>query len=441
MKKNLNRRSILRGTLGGAAVSVGVPFLDCFLDENGGALAATGESLPVCFGTWFQHLGFNPGRWMPEKVGSDFENNVELKVFDPFRDRMNIISGGKYFMDGRPLETHSTGVDIATTGAITHGVKSPPTIDSIIADKIGSGTRFRSIEVALNGRRQSASKRSGSAINPSEASPLALYERLFGSGFVDPNAAEFKPDSGVMARKSVLSYVADDRKSLMRNVGAADRARLDEYFTSVRQIERQLEIELQEPAPLASCSMPEQPEETETGLTAAAAEKNCKLFASLLAHAVACDQTRVFNVFVGTLGMRLPGGVRDWHSLTHEEPIDEELGYQKDVTWFINWANAAFAQFLTNIEGLREGDGSVFDRLTVLWQTDHGYARTHTMDNLPIITMGDAGGRLRTGLHVSMPGDPATRAGLTIQQALGVPVSTWGALSNETSKTITEIIA
>ena len=90
---------------------------------------------------------------------------------------------------------------------------------------------------------------------------------------------------------------------------------------------------------------------------------------------------------------------------------------------------------------MREGAGSVLDRTVIVWQTDHGYARTHTMDNLPILTVGSAGGRLRTGLHVSAPGDPATRVGLTLQQALGVPIQTWGALSNETSKTMTDILA
>src|SRR3954470_764713 len=107
-----SRRRVLRGMLGGMAVSLGLPFLDCFLNTNGKALAANGAQLPVVFGSWFQNLGLNPGRWKPSKVGAGYENNVELKVLDPFRDRMNVISGTKYFLDGRPLETHVTGVQI-----------------------------------------------------------------------------------------------------------------------------------------------------------------------------------------------------------------------------------------------------------------------------------------------------------------------------------------
>ncbi len=79
----------------------------------------------------------------------------------------------------------------------------------------------------------------------------------------------------------------------------------------------------------------------------------------------------------------------------------------------------------------------------VLWQSDHGYAATHTMDNLPFLTVGTAGGRLKGGIHVSgaKAGDPAARVGLTMQQVMGVPIGSWGALSNETSKTIREILA
>src|SRR4051812_31668063 len=100
----LDRRTILRGTLNGAAITVGLPFLDCFLNTNGTALAATGQALPVAFGSWIQGLGFNPGMWIPDKTGAGYKNNIQLKVFDPLRDKMNVISGTKYFLDGRPLE-------------------------------------------------------------------------------------------------------------------------------------------------------------------------------------------------------------------------------------------------------------------------------------------------------------------------------------------------
>jgi hypothetical protein len=441
MTKRITRRNILRSTSVGASLTVALPFLDCFLNSSGTALAATGASLPFCYGTWWQGLGLTPGRWVPDKIGKGYENKVELKMFDRYKDRINIISGTKYFLDGRPLETHTTGWQIASQGGIPTGVNSGPSMDSIIADTIGARTRFRSLEISLDGSRASYSKRAGSASNPSEPSPLGLYTRIFGTGFKDPNAAEFTPDPAVQLRRSVLSYVTDERKSMMDQVGAADRARLDEYFTGLRQIEQQLDIELQKPAPLQACAVPGQMAETKVGKEVSEVTQSNKLLAKLLAQALACGQTRVFNIVLGANGLRQPGSQQNWHMLTHEEPVDDKLGFQKETTWFIEWANTAFVDFIRELDGVKEGDGAVLDRVVMLWQTDHGYARTHTMDALPILTVGNAGGRLKTGLHVAATGDPATRVGLTVQQALGVSVKNWGQLSNETSKTVTELLA
>jgi hypothetical protein len=434
----VNRRRVLRGAMG---ITVGLPFLDCVLTENGTALAATGAALPVCFGTWWQGLGLTPGRWVPDKVGAGYENKAELKVLDPFKSKMNIISGMKYFLDGRPLETHITGFQIASMGRIPVSVNSGPSIDSSIADVIGTRTRFRSIEVSLAGGGRLYSKRAGSATNPGEGSPAALYKRIFGPEFKDPNAAEFTPDASVMARRSVLSYVKEERADVLKGLGTADKARLDDYFTAIRQLEQQLDIELQKPAPLEACTVPGATEEATIGRDIVQAGTNGRLFGGLLAHALACGQTRVFNVDLGAQGLRKQGATQGWHTLTHEEPVDATLGYQPETTSFIAWANATFAAFLADLERVKEGPGTVLDRMVVLWQSDHGYARTHTMDNLPILTVGSAGGRLKTGLHVASAGDPAARVGLTLQQALGVPINSWGGLSNETSKTVTDILA
>jgi hypothetical protein len=383
----------------------------------------------------------NPGRWVPATTGAKYENNVELKVLDPFKDRINIFSGMKYFVEGRPLETHVTGGQIATTGGIPYGNDSGPSIDSVVAESIGKGTRFRSLEISLSGSRASWSKRSGSASNPSEVSPAALYARVFGSGFADPNAAEFKPDPLIMARRSVLSAVTDQRQGFVKQLGASDRARMDEYFTAVREIEQQLTLEMQKPPPMEACTVPQRPEEAEPGSMVEDAARNARLFGTLLAHALACGQTRVFNVDLLSLLMRKRGSSMTWHMLTHEEPVDEKLGYQVESTWFINWANSMFADFLRSLDSVREGPGSVLDRSIILWQTDHSDARVHSLENMPIMTVGGGGGRLKTGLHIAAAGDPATRVGLTVQQALNIPVSVWGEQSNGTSKTISEILA
>lgn len=440
--RKLNRRKILRGVMNGAAVSVSLPFLDCFLNENGTALAATGAPLPVCFGAWWQGLGLTPGRWVPSVVGAGYQNGPDLEVLNPYRDQMNVISGGQYFLDARPMEVHRTGWQIASMGAIPTGVNTGPSLDSNIADVIGTNTRFRSLEVAVGGTRESFSKPAGSGSNPSETSPTALYGRIFGSEFKDPNAAGFTPDVAVMARRSVLSYVKAERMSMMRQLSAADRLRVDQYFASVRQMEHQLDLLLQKPAPLPACTTPNRPgDEDVSGSTLAEASASARLMGGLLAHALACDQTRIFNVVVGSFGLRKPGADQTWHELTHEEAVDLKLGYQPQTTEFIRSALQMLVSLLDQLKGVREGAGTVFDRVVILWQTDHGFARSHTMDNIPVLTLGTASGRLKGGIHVALAGGPTTRVGLTLQQMMGVPIGTWGSLSNQTSESVTEILA
>jgi hypothetical protein len=447
MSLKLDRRTILRGTFKGAAVGVGLPLLDCFLNSNGTAFAAGGP-LPVVFGSWLQSMGLTPGRWVPAKAGSGFENNVELKVFDRYRDKMNVFSGMHYYLDGRPNVTHVSGPQIASTGglyAATQGSsnssgESGPSVDAVIADQISARTRFRSLEVNFSGKQKTWSRRSGSVINASEGSPGALYARIFGPDFRDPNAAEFKPDMKVMARKSVLSLISEQRKDIAAQLGASDRVRLDEYFSALRRIETQLALELEKPQPVEACIRPSETHENKPGALVNDAEENANLFAGLIAHAIACDQTRVFNVCYDSEGYYTAGNSMTWHQLSHEEPMDPVLGYQKETTWFISWANQVAVRFFDILSATKEGAGSLFDRTVILWQTDHSVARNHSLDNVPVMTFGNAGGRIKTGLHVPCPSDPVTRVALTLQQALGVPANAWGEGSNKTTATIHDML-
>jgi hypothetical protein len=442
----MNRRTVLRGMLQGSAVTVGLPLLDCFLNENGTALA-NGAALPVAFGTWFWGCGLNPGRWEPTTTGPGYDMAVELQPLAGYRDRINIYSGMTAHLDGRPNPPHFMGPAAILTGSVLQGGIAPsvPSIDSLIADVIGARTRFRSLEVACTGNpANSHSVRAGSIVNPAEIAPAALYARVFGPDFKDPNAAEFSPDPAVMVRRSVLSAVAEQSGAFVRGLGAEDRARLDEYFTSLRELEQQLDIELRKPAPLEACSVPAKSDTDPVGTVLETALANHRLFAGILAHALACGQTRVINVAFseGLSPIRLAGEANTQHLFTHEDPVDEKLGYQPNVAKFIAPIMGGFAELLAALDAVREGDGSLLDRTLIFACTDHGYAKIHTLENIPMMTAGRAAGRMKTGIHfAAAKGDPVSRVGLTIQQALGVPISSWGTQSNQTSKTIADIMA
>ena len=201
----LNRRTMLRGVLGGAAVSMGLPFLDCFLNTNGTALAdAVGPSqrLPLRFGTWIWGCGYIPERWVPTATGKDFTMPADLEPLAPYKDKLAIFSGFDVKLDGVPNKPHITGCLGLRTGIPVPGEKvSAPTLDVLIGDAIGGGTRFSSIEVSTSGIQRSYSFRAGGSPNPSETSPIALYQRIFVEGFQDPNAAKFTPDPQTIVRR------------------------------------------------------------------------------------------------------------------------------------------------------------------------------------------------------------------------------------------------
>ena len=441
----LGRRRFLRGTLNGSAVAVGLPLLDCFFDDNGMALAATGSAPPACFGTWVWGCGLTPGRWEPEATGKITALSPELKPLERFRSKINVYSGLKVHLDGKTAINHFTGTVAMLTGNTPRQqTVALPTVDVLIGRTIGTTTRFRSIEVADTGNPKHGFSFVGdNVLNPAEASPLALYARLFGPEFTDPNAAEFVPDPLVMARQSVLSGVTEQRGDVLARLGAADRSRLDEYFTSLRQLEQQLALQLEKPTPLEACSVSGKPGETETGADIERVRANNRLFSGLLAHALACDQTRVINISFGdgASTLRRAGSQMTHHIYTHEEPIDRELGYQINATWFNDQIIGGFADTLAALDAIKEGDRTLLDRVILMTATDTGYAKLHSYEKLPMLTAGSGGGRMKTGLHVAAPGDPVTRVGLTVQQALGVSVSSWGTDSLGTNRPVSEVLA
>jgi hypothetical protein len=160
----------------------------------------------------------------------------------------------------------------------------------------------------------------------------------------------------------------------------------------------------------------------------------------LLAHALACDQTRVINVMMGSTEFRRAASPMTYHIYTHEEPVDPKLGYQPNVTWFMGRCMDAAVDMLAALDGIREGDGTLLDQTLMLYATDHGYAKYHSLEHMPLLTFGKAGGRIKSGIHVRAEGDTTSRVGLTVQQVFGVPVNGWGTESNQTSKTITEVM-
>ena len=162
----------------------------------------------------------------------------------------------------------------------------------------------------------------------------------------------------------------------------------------------------------------------------------------ILAMAVACNQTNVFNmVFTDNFAnVRRVGETYTHHLLTHEEAIDADRGYQPLTYWFNEKSMEGMATFIDIIESIPEGDGTLLDNCLIFASSETNYARLHTIDGVPVYLIGGAGGRMKQGMYLAGGGDPITRVGLTAMQIMGVPVQTWGTKSLQTSKTISEIL-
>jgi hypothetical protein len=435
----------------GTAVCVGIPILDRFLNGNG-TVYADGAKVPVRFGTYFWGLGLTDTptggtRWVPSKTGPGYEIMPELEALRQVKDKVSVFSGFRAIGDGRPNLVHWSGHASILSGVAPadSGRFDAPSFDTRIADAIGGSTRFKVIDIDASVSRQpvSYSTRTGVTFAMPETTPLALYTRLFGPGFQDPNSDNWKPDPSIMLRQSVLSAIKDQRQALMAGVGKADQVKLDQYFTSVREMENQLATQLQKPEKCEACVLPPSPKETTRSASVDSVRGNTKAMAKLLALGLACNQTRVFN-FVHTAGISetyIAGESKIYHQITHDEPTDAKLGYQPETSMLAGLVMQAFGDFLVELESVKEGEGTLLDNCLIMAFSDTGYAKIHSIENIPMFLAGKAGGRHKAGQHIHVAGESVTRVSLTAQQLVGAPVGEFGSGSMRTARSIAEIMA
>ncbi|WP_449469037.1 DUF1552 domain-containing protein [Sphingobium chungangianum] len=449
MNGTTRRGFLLRGILGGGAVTLGLPLLDAFLDNNGTAFAATlgGGRLPVRFGTWFWGCGMIPDRWQPKSMGADYDLPPQLAPIAAVKQHVSVLTGFDVMLDGKGNLPHLSGNTAVRTGAPADDWLAirAPTLDVLVGDAIGGGSFFRSLDLSADGNaRTSYSFRDGRSMNAATPSPVEFYRKIFGPDFNDPNKADFKPDPRIMVRRSVLSGVTEQRRALEANLGATDKARLDQYFTSVREMEGKLALQLQKPPPAEACVVPAEAPAMSGDITDVQQRKiNHKLMAQMLAMALACNQTRVFNMNFSTAAsdLRQAGQTTGYHQNTHEEMIDRAIGYQPTVDFFATRSMEAWADFVSALAAIKEGDGTLLDNTLVFAHSDVSYAKNHDVLGIPVMLAGRAGGKIKSGIHVHGNGESISRVGLTLQQVMGISVNSWGMDAMNTKRPIGEILA
>lgn len=431
----LNRRQVLRGMLGGAAVTVGLPWLEALSGTTRRARA--GGLFPQRFGLVMWGNGNVPEKWVPTITGPDWELTEELAPLGDLRHKLSVVSG----LEVRVPNTipHFSGPSGLLTGKVAIGEEgnwtfAGPTLDQILAEEIGNDTRFRSLEAGVD-PGSGLSFNGPHSRNPPESDPFRFFERVFGGGFSGPGE-EWEVDPTLALRRSVLDVVSEQARSLQQRLGSEDKARLDQHLTGIRELELRLTRLESEPPDLEACVPPEAPLE---GETPADLLEHHEIMAELMVMALACDATRVFNYNLSHAVSNFlhPGRSAGHHYLTHNEP-----GIQPEVHAITVRLMEGLASFLDRLDRVDEGDGTLLDHCGILCTSEMSLGKTHSIQEYPIVLAGSACGALRTGSHIRYESRAnASMVPLTLMRAFGLLAPEFGEGDTRTRDSIEELLA
>lgn len=415
----LSRRTVLRGL--GAAIAL--PWLEAM--EPRLMFAAEGMTRPpVRMAFLYVPNGMQMSQWTPAVEGERYELPPSLEPLAGVRDDILVLSGlaaleGRPFTDGG---NHAPAMGAFLTGF--HPQKTPRcniSADQLAAQRIGHFTRLPSLEMSCHrtGRptcdgypcvvTSTLAWRSPTQPLPVEGSPRALFDRLFRP--VDASERERLRD-----RRSILDAVRDDASTLARRVGAADRHRVDEYLTSIRDVELRIERGESMPAP----RLPEgtvAPEERIPNNFAA----YVRAMSDLLVLAFQTDATRIATFVVDSEGSNRSYpelGIKSaHHDLSHHGNREDMV---RDILRIERHHVELFAGLANRLKTVREGSGSLLDNCMIAYGCALGDGNSHNHADLPILLAGKGGGSIRTGRHVRYPRNtPLTNLWLAMLQRAG----------------------
>lgn len=421
-RRELTRRSMLKGLLGGVVATVGLPAFECLMGVNGKAWA-DGSGFPVRFGLFYWGNGVLPHRWDPAGNGPQWEPSDELVslVDMGVKEEVTVITGCNMLLPN--INPHWSGCAGTLTGKPLLDTDDKTsfagaTYDQIIAQAIGGETRFRSLEYGVEAEVGQSFLAAGQR-NPIEKSPHGLYERVFGVGFTEPGE-EAIIDPKVGLRRSVLDVVLDQANGLKADLGTSDALRLEQHMNSVRELELRLARMEEDPPELEACVVPGAPVGpfVDQDGQLEIAETN-QAMCDLIALTLACDQTRVFSHWLSdpVSNILWPGLTAGYHQLTHEDP-----GEQAEVHLGAIETAREFGRLVRALRDVPEGDGTVLDQCAVLATSDSSRGLNHGSENIPMLLAGTAGGKLKRGVHSANPtGVNIHKPILSVMRALGMP--------------------
>ncbi|WP_437602769.1 DUF1552 domain-containing protein [Sorangium sp. So ce590] len=430
-RRRLDRRTFLRGA-GGLALAL--PFLDAM------AGSASAVDFPKRFVVFFTGLGTVKNAWQPIGTETSFELGEILAPLSPYRDKLLVIEGiDMESAHHGPGDSHQQGIGQALTGTeLQEGTLFPYacdpaarvgwgggiSVDQFLAAKLGERTKLSSLELGVQVQYANVSSRvsylgPGQPVPP-EDDPRAAFDRLFLDLSADPADLERRR----ALRRRVLGSVMEDYGSLARTLGGEDRQKLEQHLDAVSEIEKRLDA----PGLLGgACALPELGEPLDVYANDDFPAIG-RLQADQLAMALACDLTRVASI---QWSATQAGKVFTWlgqsdthHALSHSSLGDADK--QRQLIDIGRWQAEQLAYLLGKLDAVQEGTGTLLDNTLVLWCTDIAQGQSHARRDMPYVIAGGAGGALRTGRYLRYEGDPHNNLLVTLCNAMGVDVSTFG---------------
>ena len=405
----LDRRSFL----GSVGVALALPWLEAMYPALARARDERAAEPPRRFVGMMTNMGILPEFFFPKAAGRDYEGTPYLDILKEHRGDMTVFSGVSLpGVDGGHASEKSflTGAPGASRGTFRNSIS----LDQVMAEKVGGGTRLASISLMIGSENLSLSwTRSGSMIPP-VTSPVKLYQQLFVEDTPEARAASVRR---LKDDRSLLDDLREKASRLGREVSAADRERLDQYLTGVRDLERRLataEGWIGRPKPRVAAAKPGEIGDRND------LPRNNRVMFDLVRLALETDSTRVITIAasVGSITLRTIPGVRtSTHELTHHGHREEKVGELRliEEAQFRDLAN-----FLTGLRGVSEQGRSLLDLTAVLYGTNMGSANAHSNDNLPVLL---AGGGFRHGQHLAFDPKknyPLTNLHVSLLQRLGI---------------------
>jgi hypothetical protein len=423
-KRHLSRRTFLRG----AGVAIGLPLLDAMIPARTALAQTAAKAVPHMGFIYFPH-GAIMDRWTPAKEGTDFEITPILKPLEPFKKQLTVISGLANKQAYGPVHALSPGTWLS---CVRPRESQDPyggvTVDQIAAKHIGQDTPMPSIELAVEGGGLSGacdrnfgcsyagtiSFRTPSTPLPMEYNPRKMFERLFGQG-------DTPKERKALAKQyaSILDLIGEEVGELQKKLDPQDRVALTDYLESVREVERR--VQKMEEHDLSKLDLPNVPPGTPP------VDDRLNLMFDMVALAYQANLTRVFSFMMAAEGSNMTYnhiGVSDaFHPVSHHQNDPKRMD---TCTKIQTYNTSVFAKFLTKLQKMPDGDGTMLDHSIILFGSNMSNSNAHNHDPLPTAVIG-GWKTIKGGQHVKYP-EHTTLANLhvTLLDRAGIQESSIG---------------